>query len=246
MGDIVIHRLLGYEEFEIVPLKRKRSWMDRTDRSYAYECMPLNIANEYGWAVLSPTKFSATWDGTESVDCIKIEYHDKEYKFAHSHFGHGVLTISVDFVLQTPPTVSTYIRGIPNDPILGLQPLDAIVETDWLPFTFTYNYKFIKPCTVTFEANEPLFTFFPIQRGEIESYSLDNRFIEENKELFKEYQKYADSRSYYLDNMDNPEVVKSTQRYYSNAKKPDGGMYNVLHHLKKVMLKFPKGLYEKR
>lgn len=235
---------MGYEEFDIVPLRRKRDWMDNTERSYAYECMPLNIANEYGWAVLSPVKFSATWDGTENLDCITIKYPDsKTFDFAHSHFGHGVLTISVDFVIQTPPEISLYIRGVPNEPVEGLQPLDAIVETDWLPFTFTYNYKFIKPCTVTFEKGEPLFLFFPIKRGEIESYKIVNQHIDQSPSLKSAYNEYSNSRQLYLDNMDDPKIAKQTQRYYSNAKRPDGGKYSVFNHLKKIILDIPKGRY---
>jgi hypothetical protein len=239
---ILVSRLFDHEEFQIVPLHRKREWMNLTQDSYAYQCMPLNIANDYGWAVLSPTQFTATWNGKEDLDAIKINYAEEGFSFAHSHFGHGVLTISVDFVLRTPPKVSTYIRGIPNEIIDGLQPLDAIVETDWLPFTFTYNYKFLKPCTVRFEKNEPLFSFFPIKRGDIESYSMSSEKIEKDSKFYEEYEKYAASRQNYLDNMNNPEIAKSTQRYYMNAKDPDGNNYEVVDHIKRVQVAKPKGL----
>jgi len=240
-NEIVINRLHEHEEFRIAPLDRKRKWMNLTKGAYAYRCMPLNIANEYGWQVFSPTEFTASWDGTEELDAIKISYKNNEdFNFAQSHFGSGILTISVDFVVRTPENVSLYIRGVPNETVSDIQPLDAIVETDWLPFTFTYNYKFLKPCTVKFEKNEPLFSFFPINRGEIESYSVYAQSIESDSEFFEKYTKYSNSRQHYLDNMDNPEIDLKAQGYYNNAKDPDGNNYNVVNHVKKVMVPKPK------
>jgi hypothetical protein len=244
--QIVINRLYDYEEFKIAPLHRKRDWMNLTQDAYAYQCMPLNIANDYGWAVLSPTQFTAEWDGTEELNAVKIKYEDDSYDFAHSHFGHGVLTISVDFVIRTSKEISIYIRGIPNEAVDGLQPLDAIVETDWLPFTFTYNYKFLKPCKIRFEKDEPLFSFFPIKRGDIESYEILSQKIESDKRFYSEYLKYSDSRQLYLDNMDDQEIALKTQRYYSNAKDPDGNKYDVVNHIKKVVVPKPKGINDEK
>lgn len=210
--------------------------MTATPDAYAYRCMPLNIANEYGWIVLSPSQFTVSWDGSDEMDGIKISYPESDrYDFAHSHFGSGILTISVDFVVKTPENVSLYIRGVPNELISNVQPLDAIVETDWLPFTFTYNYKFLKPCTVRFEKNEPLFSFFPVFRGDLESYSLVGQHIEEDKEFFESYLQYSNSREEYL----NKDSDGGGQRYYTNAKDPEGNKYNVTNHVKKITLRGP-------
>jgi hypothetical protein len=234
-NQIIINRIYNKEEFEIVPLKRKRDWMGKTQDAFAYHCMPLNIANEYGWAVLSPAQFTATWNGTYGLDAITIDYEDEgNYDFAHSHFGDAVLTIGVDFVIKTPPEISTYIRGIPNELLDGLQSLDAIVETDWLPFTFTYNYRFTRPCKIRFYKDEPLFSFFPVKRGDVESYKIKNRPIEADAKLFRQYEEYANARGNYLDNMHKPGFDLDKQRYYSNLKSPSGEKYRVKNHVKKV------------
>jgi hypothetical protein len=240
-NKIVINRLGDYEEFRIVPLPRKRDWMSQTPDGYAYQCMPLNIANEYGWSVLSPAGFTASWNGSDDLDAVKISYDDEGgYEFAQSHFGSGILTIGVDFVVRTSQNTSLYVRGIPNELVEGVQPLDAIVETDWLPFTFTYNYKFIKPCAVRFEKGEPLFSFFPIRRGEIESYNISSTKIQEDEEFYNQYLKYSNARQHYLDNMNNPNAELSKGRYYANAKDPDGNRYSVSNHVKKIMLPRPE------
>lgn len=211
--------------------------MAETSDSYAYRCTPLNIANDYGWAALNPAQFTATWNGLESVDAISVIYEDDgEHDFAQSHFGHGILTIGVDFLLQTPKGVSTYIRGIPNETIDGLQPLDGIVETDWLPFTFTYNYKFTRPCTVRFYKDDPLFAFFPINRGEIEGYKISQRSIFEDQDLYKKYEEYAMARDSYFKHPEQVPANFKGQLYYSNAKTPKGERYNAENHTKKVKL----------
>ena len=222
--------------------------MTETSGAYAYRCMPLNIANEYGWSVLSPSQFTATWDGSEDLEGVSIKYENGEgYDFAHSHFGSGILTISVDFVVQTPQNISLYIRGIPNDLISNIQPLDAIVETDWLPFTFTYNYKFLKPCTVRFEKNEPLFSFFPILRGDIESYSLNTQSIEEDPDFFEKYLEYSNSRESYLKESSPGKIDDGGQRYYTNAKDPNGNRYNISNHVKSINLNGgKKGKFDKK
>jgi hypothetical protein len=236
-NQIIINRLRQHEEFKIIPLGRKRAWMSATTDAYAYRCMPLNIANEYGWQVLSPAQFTATWNGSDGLDGIEISYESPvRFDFAQSHFGSGILTVSVDFVVQTPENISLYIRGIPNETIQDIQPLDAIVETDWLPFTFTYNYKFLKPCSIRFEKNEPLFSFFPINRGGIEEYSIASRSIEDDQDFFEKYNEYADSREDYLNQISDTEIDGGGQRYYSNAKTPNGNRYPVKNHVKKVNL----------
>ena len=41
----------------IQPAPATRDWMDKTPQSYAYRCLPLNIANAHGWEILSPSTF---------------------------------------------------------------------------------------------------------------------------------------------------------------------------------------------
>ena len=47
--------------------------MDATNQRFAYRCLPLNIANAYGWEVLCNAGFLAMWWGGEGLDSIVIE-----------------------------------------------------------------------------------------------------------------------------------------------------------------------------
>jgi hypothetical protein len=103
-NEITINRLFpGIEEFKVVPLRRKREWMSETVNSYAYKCVPMNIANDYGWAVLNPAQFTATWNGSDSPEGVSVVYEEGgEHDFLGTYFGHGILTVGLDFLLQTP------------------------------------------------------------------------------------------------------------------------------------------------
>jgi hypothetical protein len=155
--------------------------------------------------------FTAEWNGgpyeTDLVVTIinpPESEKDDAHKITATNFGHGILSLIPDFIVKTPPGVSTYVRGIPNLIANGIQPLDGVVETDWLPFTFTYNFKFIKPGKIKFEKGQPLFSFFPVPRGysqefdavvsNIEDKVESNRekateFVKENIALFSKFDK---------------------------------------------------------
>jgi hypothetical protein len=224
--------------FEVIPPSLKRKWMDDT-KGHAYKCVPLNVANTYGWTVLSPVGFSATWNGgvgPEAIDITIID--DKPEGFddllaVSSHFGNGVLTFSPDFVVRTSDNVSLYIRGVPNSIPNGIQPLDAVVETDWLPFTFTYNFKFIKPGTATFKKDQPIFTFFPIERGFIESFETVISSISEDKEFQDEYDYYCKFRD-----MQNAKIQSGEETELGTYGKAKSVFkkYDITNHAKKIYL----------
>ena len=56
----------------IRPAPATRAWMDATPESFAYRCLPLNIANAHGWEILSPCGFEAVWNGDMAVDAVSI------------------------------------------------------------------------------------------------------------------------------------------------------------------------------
>lgn len=184
----------------IKPASVKRDWMDNTN-GLAYRCLPLNIANQYGWVCHNIKTFTATWDGGVHTNSLTVKQENGEpTQIALSHFGHGIITIQTDFLVKTPENVSIYIRGVSNQNYDNVYPLDGIVESDWLPFTFTMNYKFIKPGSITFKKGDPLFMFFPIERTYIESFNIIQKPISSNKELMDNLHKYGKSRNNHIKN----------------------------------------------
>ena len=230
MQDVIIHRLFKNKTiFNIVPLKAKRKWMSDSKKSFAYRCLPLNIANQYGWAVLSPVDFSIVWWGGKNPEDVEIIIKEDNFDDkVLTYFGESVFTLHPDFIVQTPENYSLYIRGIPNDSKPGIKYLDAIVETDWLPFTFTYNLQLMIPGIYDFKKGEPLFTFFPIERNSVENFKLKEIFIGNSPELnrtFIEFEKHSTER------FEN----NSHHRLYFDGKGPNNETYNIKNHITKLI-----------
>jgi hypothetical protein len=157
----------------IRPAPATRPWMDATPESFAYRCLPLNIANAHGWEVLTPHGFEAIWDGNPGTEAITIKLADgaEPARAPVSLFGQGVLTFHIEAIMRTPPGWDLWVGGSPNRQKDGIQPLTGVVETDWSPFTFTMNWRFTRPHHwVRFEALEPFCFLFPVQRGAAEAF----------------------------------------------------------------------------
>jgi hypothetical protein len=174
----------------------ERAWMDATSAAFAYRCLPLNIANAHGWVLLNTVPFSATWDGTNGLDAIRIEAHgDSAGLLGASHFGYGVLTFSVHGLFRTEPGYDLVVTGPFNLPKDAIQPLTGVVETDWSPFTFTMNWKFTRRQTpVMFGNDEPFCMIFPVKRSTLEATEPVILPMEQDPAVQKAYQEWTESR----------------------------------------------------
>lgn len=179
----------------------ERTWMDETPESFAYRCLPLNIANAYGWQILNPRMFVATWNGASDLTAVEISYPDSPADqddsglAAVSHFGSGILTFTMDGLFRTAPGFNLWIGGPVNEVRDGIQPLSGIVEADWAPYTFTMNWKFTtahKP--VVFDVGQPFCTIFPVQRGLIETVQPTFAHFSEEPALGEQYANWSASR----------------------------------------------------
>lgn len=157
----------------IRPAPASRRWMDDTPESFAYRCLPLNIANAHGWEILSPCGFEAMWTGDTGTDGVTIRADDgaQPERVPVSLFGQGVLTFHVEGIFRTPPGWNLWVGPSPNRSKDGIAALTGIIETDWSPFTFTMNWRFTRPDHWTrFDALEPFCFLFPVQRSAIEEF----------------------------------------------------------------------------
>ena len=78
----------------IRPAEATRDWMTDSPESFAYRCLPLNIANAHGWEILSPCAFAAQWNG--SMTPADIEKKQSLWWFV---FLAGVLALLAESVL---------------------------------------------------------------------------------------------------------------------------------------------------
>ena len=165
--DLTCYLAPGWEQL-IRPAPAERDWMDATPDGFAYRCLPLSIANTHGWELLAPCDFFAFWTGGAGLDAVRIggPAGTPRHLAPISTFGHGVLTFHVSGLFRTPPEWNLWVGGSPNHLKDAIQPLTAIVETDWATATFTMNWRFTRANTrVDFTKGEPIGFIFPLPRG---------------------------------------------------------------------------------
>jgi Family of unknown function (DUF6065) len=223
-----LHKLVAYRINEddsapIRPAPRERRWMDDANRKFPYRCLPLVVANQYGWEILSTHHFRASWDGTSKPEGLYVEnLYGDGLLHCQSYFGEGVLTFQIPFLFKTPDSWNLMVRGPTNSPKDGIAALDGIIETDWAHSTFTMNWRFTRACTVEFALGEPVCMFFPIQRGVLERFRGEFRSLESNREFDSKYREWAASRDRFIWGLEkrSPHVIaQGWQKDYLQAAK---------------------------
>lgn len=168
----------GYYDQVIEPLagKPKRDWWN----SHFYYCLPINIGNQYGFAIRSMWDFNATWDGTsENPDDIHIEMLSEDYtrsiQYITSGFSEGVLTVQNHFYMRTPPGINLMTIQPPNYSLPGTYCMTGVVETDNLRRDFSFNIKFTDPGRkVEIRKGDWLGAFIPIPRYFVDKFEIKN------------------------------------------------------------------------
>jgi hypothetical protein len=223
----------------LVPARSDRAWMDSTRERFAYRCTPLTLANSSGWEILSPLRFSVRWNGGRSQDAIKFDPLESDpalLKCVFSHFGDGIITFQTNYLFQTEPDWGTLVRGAPNWPKDGIVALEGFVETDWLPFSFTVNWMFTRPCNVIFEKGEPIAFVAPVQRTVLETIEPEIVPIQSNPKLLEEFTVWSKSREQFCQRLakgDVQTVKQGWQKYYMRGQMPNGELAPESHRVRR-------------
>jgi len=226
---------------ELVPGRAERTWMDATRNRFAYRCTPLTIANGTGWELLCPSGLTARWNGGEQIQDLSVELDGgprNETAFAQSHFGFGVISFHTGYLFRTDPQWAIWCRGAPNSPKDGLLALDGVVETDWLPFSFTMNWLFTRPGTVRFEKGEPFCFILPVPHIDLEAIQPRIMRLSDNPDLLAEHAAWAAARSEFNKGLaaSEPAALKERwQRFYLNGESPTGLSAPDTHRVKRKM-----------
>jgi hypothetical protein len=148
------------EGWQLRPAPARRYWMD--ELPHAYKCLPLLVANQWGWQILSPTDVVVTWNGSEAPAGLRIDVHPQYESVVKSQFGAGIVTFSPPWLFRTPPGWNLFLKGPTNRWKPNCVPLEGVIETWWLNYTFTINWKLVQPGTVVFRQGESLGQLLPV------------------------------------------------------------------------------------
>jgi len=231
---------------QVRPGSTSREWMDQTRETFAYRCLPLTIANACGWELLLPCDVEAEWNGGPEISDLSVRVESEDWgegRIAASHFGHGVLTFHTGYIVRTEKDVATLARGAPNWPRAGISPLEGLVETDWLPFTFTMNWMFTAPGTVRFRSGEPFCFLLPVDIGAVEAREPRIMAIDEAPEVAAGFAEWSSLRRDFNARLAarDPDAAKERwQKWYTRGVSPDGEPAPAQHR-SKLHLRPPRG-----
>ncbi len=113
-----------------------------------------------------------------------------------SLFGQGTFTIHIQGLFRTPPGWNLLVGGSPNAAKEGVAPLSGVIETDWSPYTFTMNWRFLRRNHwVRFEAGEPICFIQPVQRDALERMNPKLVPLNDDPEAARQFAAWSQSRN---------------------------------------------------
>lgn len=187
---------------ELKPARARRDWMDSFPDRHAYRCLPLAIANSFGWEVLSPCDIRIDYNGGPFANDIQISAEDGYDLVSHvaaSNFTKGILTLHTGYIFRTEPGWSLLATGPVNEPRDGMAPLTGIIETDWLPYPFTMNYQLTRPGTFRIRKGEAYCHILPVLSEPVEEAEVEILPIEAEKDLKERMDGFAARRGKLLE-----------------------------------------------
>lgn len=224
-------KLIAYQCMDHAPLIQKasadREWMEKTHQKFPYRCLPMVIGNQIGWDVINPVTFKAVWNGGPAPSDVTLIWPTpKRSNLPSAHFGAATLTFTLGHLFQTPHGVNLMAMGPPNEPKDGIQPLMGVVETDWLPATFTMNWIFTRPrAEVVFEAGESFCRLIPIPRYITEYLDPQIKMLDENPELKAKHEAWKASRDAFNKGLKDPASPFIRQKWQKDYFKGGGSLW---------------------
>lgn len=178
--------------FEPLKGKPKRDWFV----THAYFCLPLTIANQYGFVVKSAFDVVARWNGgtrpqDTSVHAICSEAEARA-QLISSHFGSGIVTVQNRWTYRTPPGVNLMTLTPPNFVLDGVLHMAGVVESDNLRRDFTFNLKLTRPHVDVFiPRGTPVGCIIPYPRHDVDAYRVslvtDKAILEFERRTMKHF-----------------------------------------------------------
>jgi len=193
----------------------KRDWFQQ----HAYWCLPLVIANQYGYGIKSLSTFDVEWNGGDSPDDISITFLDDsetEMQDIKSWFGMGVFTIQNKFTLQTPKGVNLMTMNPPNYYIDGLINMNGVIETDNLKRDFTFNIRITRPhYKVRVNKGDIIAGFIPIPRYFVDGFNIVSGREVASEEYIKHIEQAAMDFSAERTGSDLEKPGRNGRRYFN-------------------------------
>jgi hypothetical protein len=181
---------------EINQSRFNREWMDNTYNKHAYQCLPMTVANVYGWEIVMEEDLVVQWDGGNTPPVILSGEITSSGRVQAISSIIGMISINMGWVINTEDGYNTWVTGSPNYFVDGATPLTATLPSYWWPDESQMNWKITKIGEpVTFAAGTP-FCFFNIYDNSIlENTEIVTSNLWDDKELMESRVRYGELKT---------------------------------------------------
>ena len=158
-------------------------------------------------------------------------YEDLHH-YAVSHFAFGIVTFHLTWLFRTEPGWHLVATGPLNVVKDGIMPLSGVIETDWLPYPFTMNWKMTRPGRVQFRKDEPICMIYPVGAGAVMQFEPRIYDLRDNPALEAEAMAWRARRDEFMERFraKDPATLKEAwQRFYFVGKSPQGTQAPATH-----------------
>ena len=151
------------------------------------------------------------------------------------------MTFHTGYLFQTEPGWHLLTTGSFNSPKDGITPLTGIIETDWLPYPFTMNWRLTRPGTVRFQKDEPFCHVFPVPAASLETVEPEILDLDDDPEFADQYAAWRGKRDEFMAayRAGDPATLKQAwQKFYFHGTLSDGAP-TAAPHSSKLELRAP-------
>lgn len=192
-----------------------RDWFSMTAFSF---CLPLTIANQYGFVVKSNWDIEIFWDGNiDNQILVKSEgwQNHESIQPMLGDFFNGILTFENKFIVRTPPGINLMTMQPPNSFIRGLHVMQGVVESDNLRRNFTFNVKITEPnTTIKIKKGDWIAAFIPIPRFFVDNFKLKDAKLFFESDIIKNEMSSINKLGWERHNTDSNKTNGSGRRYF--------------------------------
>lgn len=190
MIQVKAHRVSDAEidGVRIQPGHPQREWIDLTPmpvppgkdkdsggKGFAKRCLPLLIANQLGWDIVTEFQYTIVSKTNGQFDFQWTDERGRPNVSApQNNFSANLCTWALPWVFETPPGWDMLVMPVPNWPMpRGVAVVSGVVETDHSPASFTLNWRVDPETQVWVQRGDPIARIVPYPTDALEGSSIE-------------------------------------------------------------------------
>lgn len=185
------------------PGKIKRDHLDQTYNAHGYMCQPISTAGLHGWEFVLQHDVKFIWDGIsdssgEHVTILEGGTNKDGSVFVDVNTANATISFQINSIIETDPDHYVWLMGSPNHFIDGVQPMTALLQSNWYTFnSIQFCWKITKANEeITIPAGTPFMFMMNYPKNLLESTEFTMRNVTEEEQKRMDEYNYKRSEFY--------------------------------------------------